>query len=339
MQIGLFHQMWAHAQISDAEFYQQALQEVRWADELGYASFWMGEHHLVRDQPFYGRVPIPELWIARLAAETGQIHLGTGVKILTVADPMRFAESMSTLDLLTRGRVVFGIGQGSAGDIKQAGFAGDKRARFRDHLLKLLRHLDPNGEPLLTPRPQRDLSALLWVASRDAGTLSLIAEQGLNLLVGQAEAAIKQQDYIQTFRQLGSRGQVRGFRLVHVAQAETEALAAVEAAGSLYFDLYSNGPYYREAVDEGRIPATPPSDERDLLQRVDYIVGDPGQVATQLNKYLQITGVDQLDVMMQLPLLTSEALYRSMQLFQQEVAPRLQPPAHLRDRDELAPCP
>jgi len=339
VQIGLFHQMWAHAQTSDAEFYQQVLQEVKWADELGYSSFWMGEHHLVRDQPFYGRVPIPELWIAHLAAETRQIHLGTGVKILTVADPMRFAESMSTLDLLTGGRMVFGIGQGSAGDIKQAGFAGDKRARFRDHLLKLLGYLDVKTEPLLTPRPQRDLSSLLWVASRDPGTLSLIAELGLNLLVGQAEASFKQQEDIHQFREMGSSGQVRGFRLVYVGQTEAEALHAVQAAGSLYFHLYSNGPYYREAVEEGRIPASPPIDQQDLLQRVDYIVGDPEQVAAQLNDYLHVTGADQLDVMMQVPLLDSEALYRSMQLFQQEVIPRLQLQSPPRMQKEMVKCP
>src|SRR5690554_6116375 len=100
MRVGLFHQMWALAEKSDKETIQDALSDVILADELGYESFWFGEHHQSRDRAFFGRVPIPELVIARFAAETKSIRLGTGVKVLPYDDEARFAESMALLDIL-----------------------------------------------------------------------------------------------------------------------------------------------------------------------------------------------------------------------------------------------
>ncbi|MFQ3612590.1 MAG: LLM class flavin-dependent oxidoreductase [Cyanobacteriota bacterium] len=329
MKIGLFHQMWAHAALSDAEFFAQAITDVRWADELGFDSFWMGEHHLVRNTPFYGRVPIPELMVARLAGETSQIKLGTGVKILTVADPMRFAESITTLDLLTQGRVVFGVGQGSGGDIQQAGFAGiDKRAQFRANLMQVIEYLNtgPDADkPCLTPSPSPGLVDKLWVASRDTETVSLIAQQGLNLLVGQAEAPVKQAEYVRHYRQQGSHGKVCGCRLVHVAETDAEALRQVEAGATLYFNLYSKGVYYQEAIAEGRIPATPPESLPDMLDRLDYLVGSPQTVAQKLQSYCDTVGLDLLNVMVHIPGLAEEDVRRSMQLVIQEVAPQLRP--------------
>lgn len=343
MKIGLFHQMWAHAALSDAEFFAQAITDVRWADELGFDSFWMGEHHLVRNTPFYGRVPIPELMVARLAGETSQIKLGTGVKILTVAHPMRFAESITTLDLLTQGRVVFGVGQGSGGDIQQAGFAGiDKRAQFRANLMQVIEYLNTGPEadkPCLTPPPSPGLVDKLWVASRDAETVGLIAQQGLNLLVGQAEAPMKQAEYVQHYRQQGplflrnagrtgsssQGGKVCGCRLVHVAETDAEALRQVEAGATLYFNLYSKGVYYQEAIAEGRIPATPPENLTEMLDRLDYLVGSPQTVAQKLQSYCDTVGLDFLNVMVHIPGLAEEDVRRSMQLVIQEVAPQLRP--------------
>ncbi len=346
MKLGLFHQMWAHAALSDAEFFAQAIADVRWADELGFDSFWMGEHHLLRNTPFYGRVPIPELMVARLAGETHQIKLGTGVKILTVAHPMHFAESITTLDLLTQGRVVFGVGQGSSGDIQQAGFAGiDKRAQFRANLMQVVEYLNtgPDADrPCLTPPPSPGLVDKLWVASRDPETVSLIARQGLNLLVGQAEAPVKQAEYVQHYRatptaplrephnpeghrQRGSSGKVCGCRLVHVAETDAEALRQVEAGATLYFNLYSKGVYYQEAVAEGRIPATPPESLTDMLERLDYWVGSPQTVAQRLQSYCDTVGLDLLNVMVHIPGLAEEDVRRSMQLVIQEVAPQLRP--------------
>ncbi len=330
--IGLFHQLWAPTGVSDRDLLLQVIQDVHWAEELGYPSFWLGEHHGVRSAPFYGRIPSPELVMARLAGETDRMRLGTGVKVLTLDEPLRFAEAMAMLDLMGPGRMEFGLGQGSGLDVQRMGWTvTEKRQRFRQRLLTVLAHLDPEpaGGPSedlpfpLSPQPISDLRSRIWIACRDLQTLELVRDLGLKLVVGQAEAGVRQQRTIDQLRQLGSRTPVRGCRLVHVAETEAEALRAVEPAALSYFEVYSQGPYYREGVAEGRIPDTPPQDLRDLLWRLDFGVGDPESITAQLQEYLQITGVERLDVMMHVAGMEVEAIRRSMQLFQQAVAPQL----------------
>ena len=129
------------------------------------------ETHFQRTASTYGRVPVPELLIARLATETRSIRLGTGVKILPLDTPLHFAEEVSLLDLLTDGRAEFGVGQGSGLNITFTGIddAGKHllyRSKF-DELLKYLAGDVEGGRQPLSPPPTRDLSRLLWVASRD----------------------------------------------------------------------------------------------------------------------------------------------------------------------------
>ena len=328
--VGLFHQLWAPVGVKDPQLLSQVIEDTRWADQLGYASLWLGEHHGVRSAPFYGRIPSPELLMAHLAAETDRIRLGTGVKVLTLDDPVRFAESMVMLDLMAPARVEFGIGQGSGLDVQHQGWTiEEKRQRFRHHLSMLMDCLDPPTDqpPIstfpLSPRPSSELRQRIWIACRDRSTLEQVRDLDLHLVVGQVEAGVRQRRTLDQFRQLGGQGQVRGCRLVHVAETEPEALAAVAEAALAYFEVYSQGPYYQEGVAEGRISAHPPQDLRDLLRRVDFLVGDPESVTRQVQEYLQITGVDQLDVMMHVAGIKAEAIRRSMHLFQQAVAPQL----------------
>jgi hypothetical protein len=78
--VGILHQMWAVPSISDRQCISDADEDVRLAEALGYESFWFGEHHFNREKAFFGRLPVPELLIARLSANTRRIRLGTGVK-------------------------------------------------------------------------------------------------------------------------------------------------------------------------------------------------------------------------------------------------------------------
>ena len=73
MYTGILHQMWAPASVSDRQCLEEAADDVRLAEELGYDSFWFGEHHFNRAKLFFGRVPMPELLIARLAATRSRL--------------------------------------------------------------------------------------------------------------------------------------------------------------------------------------------------------------------------------------------------------------------------
>ena len=89
------------------------------AEQLGYDSLWMGEHVVapsprVRPSPIEPDYPIldPLVSLAAAATATKRVLLATGIVILPQRNPVVLAKELATLDVLSGGRVVFGIGVG-----------------------------------------------------------------------------------------------------------------------------------------------------------------------------------------------------------------------------------
>jgi alkanesulfonate monooxygenase SsuD/methylene tetrahydromethanopterin reductase-like flavin-dependent oxidoreductase (luciferase family) len=99
----------------DPEPFDKLLEQIEWAEELGYDSVWLTEHHFSD----YGRPAVPALAGAAIA-RTRLIRVSTAVVVLPFHDPIRVAEDWATLDHLSKGRVDFGIGRGN----QPAEFAG-----------------------------------------------------------------------------------------------------------------------------------------------------------------------------------------------------------------------
>lgn len=330
-EIGILHQMWERTGDSDADFYRRVVAEAEVADRVGFASMWMGEDHYSQyDRAFYGRVPAPELLIANLAARTERIRFGTGVKVVPVLEPERIVEQMTMLDILTGGRVEFGLGQGTPNSPVTITDRTKKSQLFRDRVARILDllALEPvtaDGR-VISPEPGPGITERIWVASRDDAAVAFAAEHDLGFVVGQAEVPSLQRRFVDTYREHGGRGEVRGIRLVHVAETRAEAYERVRACAELYWEVIRDGPYHPAAVAAGLLPAGEPDGLEELFERTMFIVGDPDQVRDALLEHRRVTGVDRVDVMLQLPLLPSDAVAATMQLFMDEVAPGLGDP-------------
>lgn len=325
--VGLLHQMWELQDADESAFYGRVVGEARAADELGFASMWIGEHHYRQPRPFYGRVPAPELLIAHLVAHTERIRFGTGVKVVPLADPVRTVEQMAMLFLLGDGRVEFGLGQGTGYAPVTIQDPKRKSMLFRDAMARILDLLAlgacTDEGHVVSPVPMPELASRLWVASRDAAAVRFAAEHDLGFVVGQAEHHILQRRYVERYREAGGTGEVRGVRIVHVADTEAEAKRRIAACAETYWNTMQDGPYHRQAVEEGLLPPGQPTGLDDLLDRSLFIVGDPAHVREELRAYQASTGVDRVDVMLQLPLLGPAAVHDAMSLFMGEVAPGL----------------
>ncbi|HEV8718766.1 MAG TPA: LLM class flavin-dependent oxidoreductase [Candidatus Binatia bacterium] len=94
---------------SEMAYYQDTLDLMISAEKLGFNSVWVGEEH------FYsvGICPSPQLFLTVLARETTRLRLGTAVSLLPLEHPLRKAEDFAMLDLLSGGRLDFGVGRGS----------------------------------------------------------------------------------------------------------------------------------------------------------------------------------------------------------------------------------
>ncbi|ETW97663.1 MAG: hypothetical protein ETSY1_21745 [Candidatus Entotheonella factor] len=109
-----------------SRIYAEALEQVRYAEELGFDSAWIAEHHSSRYGIFPSLMPI----LSHIAAQTTTIRLGAGVSVLPFHHPIRLAEEVAMVDLLSNGRLDFGVGRGSD-DYEYGNFKIDFDSRDR----------------------------------------------------------------------------------------------------------------------------------------------------------------------------------------------------------------
>jgi alkanesulfonate monooxygenase SsuD/methylene tetrahydromethanopterin reductase-like flavin-dependent oxidoreductase (luciferase family) len=131
MKFGLFHNPmvikgagkddWDPGQ--EAKKFNELLEQIELADRLGFDYVFLGEHHFTAE---YAHNSAPEVILGALSRSTRTIRLGTGIVHASHNDPVRTAERISTLDVLSGGRMEFGFGSG--GPAVVAPFLGDRAA-------------------------------------------------------------------------------------------------------------------------------------------------------------------------------------------------------------------
>ena len=159
-----------------AALYREAVDYGVLADTAGLDSFWTSEHHFVDDGYMSAQLPV----LAAIAARTERIRLGTGVLLAPMFDPLRLAEDAATVDLISGGRLILGLGIGWR-DEEFEGFDVDVRQRGRrlDGTIAVLRQAWGDGlvtgdgvafrypEPGLnvTPKPGRGAATPIWIGA------------------------------------------------------------------------------------------------------------------------------------------------------------------------------
>jgi alkanesulfonate monooxygenase SsuD/methylene tetrahydromethanopterin reductase-like flavin-dependent oxidoreductase (luciferase family) len=326
--IGLMHQMWAMRDTTDMQFFKETIEDVVVADELGFDSVWIAEHHYVRKGVFYSRLPQPELLLAALIPHTRQIKLATGIKLLVLDSPAQTAEKFKTLSVLSGGRIWFGLGQGSPDELGVLTMTVDeKRSLFRSRIETVVGCLDqaPDVDLALTPFWEGETKRSLYAAVRDEESVEQAARLGVNLIVGEAELGVRQANYVRRYREAGGVGEARGARLVCVGESRSEAVAAAREAATRLNDAFSRGKYVAEQVELGLLSDSAAANEDEVFRRLEYAVGTPDEVAESLLGYIETTGVNALNIMVHSPGMKQEAAQRSMRLFMSDVAPALSP--------------
>jgi putative FMN-dependent luciferase-like monooxygenase len=171
------------------ERYRNALAQFVRAEELGFDTVWVAQHHFHRDE---GGLPSPFVLLAQAAAKTSRILLATGIVTLPLEAPLRVAEDAAVLWLLADGRLELGIGSGgTATSFPPFGFeVEDRPAIYADHKATLLRAL--RGEVLTTddgalypPAPR--LADTLWEATFSAGGAARIGQEGNGLMLSRTQ--------------------------------------------------------------------------------------------------------------------------------------------------------
>jgi natural product biosynthesis luciferase-like monooxygenase protein len=109
MKFGLHYQLPCAPSQSPVQRYRETLEQAVYAEQLGFESVWPVEQHFNAD---FSILSSPLLFLAALAERTTTLRLGIAIVLLPLSHPVRVAEEVASLDVLSNGRVEFGIGRG-----------------------------------------------------------------------------------------------------------------------------------------------------------------------------------------------------------------------------------
>src|SRR6266480_5655098 len=132
----------------ELKIYHEALEQIEFADKLGYDYVFITEHHFLEE---HCHSSAPEVFLAAAAARTKNIRLGHGIVQMPPKQnhPARVAERIAALDLVSRGRVEFGTGEG-ASRMELEGFGippTEKRAMWREAVAQVALMLSESPYP------------------------------------------------------------------------------------------------------------------------------------------------------------------------------------------------
>jgi alkanesulfonate monooxygenase SsuD/methylene tetrahydromethanopterin reductase-like flavin-dependent oxidoreductase (luciferase family) len=179
-------------QASDAEVYKLELGLAARAEDAGFDSVWLSEHHF-SDYQLTAQQSMVLAWVA---AQTKRVKLGTMVTVLPWHDPVRVAESFVVLDHLSGGRAVLGLGRG-LGQKEFVGFRvpmGESRRRFTEYSAAVLGALETgvieaDGEFYKQPRveirpqPLASFKGRTFASAVSPESMEIMARMGVGLMV------------------------------------------------------------------------------------------------------------------------------------------------------------
>ena len=136
MQFGLFtHLPWPENTVP-RRLIEEITEQVQYGEALGFQGAWFAEHHFSR----YGLGSSSLVLLGALAAQTRTIRLGTAVLVPTLHNPIRLAEDIAMVDVVSNGRIDVGFGRGSAG-YEYHGYGLDRnesQQRFQESIRMIL---------------------------------------------------------------------------------------------------------------------------------------------------------------------------------------------------------
>ena len=177
--------------IAMPRLYSEVLEQIAWADEVGFDLVWFTEHHFVEDGYLPSWIPVA----AAAAARTRRVRFSCDVCLLPFNNPVRLAEDLAVLDNLSNGRVEVGVGLGYAPhEFRGFGIPVAQRVSRSDEGLEVLRRCFSGerfsfkgqryefNDVLITPGYVQHGGPPLWVAAMSRAGAQRAARFGCHLL-------------------------------------------------------------------------------------------------------------------------------------------------------------
>lgn len=311
------------------------------AEEAGFEIVWSAEHHALE----MTIAPAPFQLMAHLAANTSRIRLGTAVVVAAYWHPIRLAGEAALFDLLSGGRLEFGIGKGAYErefERMAPGLDAGSASRAMLEMIPALKALwagdyEHKGEywsfPSATscPKPLQKPYPPIWVAARDPATFNAAVREGHHIMTWPLTRPFSEfEAYLQRFEdalaQNPGMSRPRFMTMRHTGvwgdSAEQEIyLQAIRRQGRQFENLRANLDSVENGfpldVDISKLEMKGEYEDSSLLENL--ILGTPEQVVSKLKRY-EAKGLDTFccNLAYGLPM---QQQRRTLELFAREVMP------------------
>jgi alkanesulfonate monooxygenase SsuD/methylene tetrahydromethanopterin reductase-like flavin-dependent oxidoreductase (luciferase family) len=347
-EFGIFQEFPRGLGSTDAEAFAQSFAQIDAAERWGIDVAWLAELHF---SPERSVAAAPLLLASAVAARTRRMKIGIAVQVLPLCHPLRLAEEVATLDHISGGRLIFGVGRSGFPRTYEAYGVpyGESRERFTE-VLEILKRAWSNEQfsfagrfyqfrdVTIVPRPLQKPHPPLRMAAISADTYAAIGAMGLPIFVAVRLGTLEELGphiaaYREAFRSAGHPGQGEVYLRVPIYVGETEASARADPEQSIMQLYRTLGQQIADSATRAGARAIEQRAERgQALQTIGYedalrdkvIVGTPDTVAARLQDLIRKLGLNGVLAEINAGGLIADAkVMRSLQLMCDEVAPLL----------------
>lgn len=347
MEFGMFHEFQRLPGMSEAEAFAQSLEQVDAAERMGLDAMWLAELHFAPERSVLAS---PLILAAAIAQRTRRMKIGTAVQVLPLCHPLRLAEEVATVDQLSEGRLIFGVGRsGFAHTYRTYGVDyAESRERFSETLEIVKRafseeRFSHKGKYFtyenvrLSPKPVQAPWPEIRVAAASPDTYEEMGTMGHAIFVAARTGNISElaplvKTYRAAWKAAGHPGRGEVYLRVPVYVAETEEAAREEPRESILHLLHTIGARLEASAAASGARAIENRAERgQKMQSIDYeevlrermIVGTSASVVVRLQELREQLGLD--GILAELnpgSLIPHQKVMTALRLLCEEVMPR-----------------
>jgi alkanesulfonate monooxygenase SsuD/methylene tetrahydromethanopterin reductase-like flavin-dependent oxidoreductase (luciferase family) len=319
------------------EFYQKMFGQMEEMDRLGYDQIWVTEHHFAM---YGGTLPHPPTFLSAIARTTKRIRLGVAISVLPLHNPLEVAESYAMVDVISDGRLNFGVGKGSeAHEYRKFGVRQEESTGRMYEGMEIVRQawsdrpVNFKGEFFdyenvsVLPKPVQRPHPPIWVGcARSEESFRWAGENGYHLMT--LPYLYREPHLLPSF--------VKAYRM-GLAKAghdftQTEVLGKfhIYVSSSLDKAIEEAGPYLTRYLDVHRA-ADPERKERAMLTVRDpkiqlaegfVIAGDPERCVDTIQKWREEVGLTTISGTFHFGGMPDEMAMMNIRLFAERVMPQ-----------------
>lgn len=345
-EFGIFHEFSRRAGQPEQEAFAEAFAQVDAAERGGLDVMWLAELHFLPERSV-GSAPL--LLASAIAARTQRMKIGIAVQVLPLCHPLRLAEEVATLDHISDGRLIFGVGRSGFPRTYEA--YGVPYAESRERFAEVLEILQQawSGKPIsfdgafykfhnvtIVPLPRQKPHPPLRIAATSSDTFAAIGAMGLPIFVAVRLGTIEELGpniaaYRESYRQAGHAGEGEVYLRVPIYVGDTAESARADPEQSIMPFYRTLGAQIEDSASRAGARAVEQRAERgQALQTIGYedvlrdkvIVGTPDMVTRRLQDLTRKLGLN--GVLAELNcggLIDNAKVMRSLQLMCEDVAP------------------